>query len=224
VHSMMSQLGTRLLFYEVPADPPTEPELLDYAEGKQERSAQSDCSDAVESFCLEFFSACPIASVLPESITMTETQTRDIVKWARFLVAARAAIKSEKDGSNWKAFGVMPSEGPWKIITYLLDLARGHALVCGRNWINQSDLNLVAHTAISSVPNYLREMIRQLSKQSTLDTEDIARSCRVSRRTGCEYIQHLSLLGIADLFQPNSNQCMTAVLREDYHWLFDYTL
>ena len=38
----------------------------------------------------------------PESIQLTKARTQEIVRWAQFLVAARAEIKFEKDDTNWR--------------------------------------------------------------------------------------------------------------------------
>jgi hypothetical protein len=220
VHHMMSQLGTRLLFYEVPANPPTEDELVKYARAEQASSAEVDCQCVVELFLSEFFRAHPVGSVPPESIRITETQYREIVRWAQFLVAARAEILSEKIGSNWTPVSAMRPEGPWKVVTYFQDLARGHAVICDRDHVDASDLALIADVAISSTPGHLRPLVRAL-RCGSLNTNQAERMCGVTAPTARNYMTQLSLLRIVKFRagSPQTNKPDTITFLDPYNWM-----
>jgi hypothetical protein len=220
VHHMMSQLGTRLLFYEVPANPPTEDELVGYALAEQASSAEVDCQCAVELFLSEFFRARPVGSVPPSSIRLTEPQQREIARWAQFLVAARAEIVSEKNGSNWTPVAAMRPEGPWKVVTYFQDLARGHAVICDRDYVDASDLSIIADVAISSIPGHLRPLVRAL-RRGSVNTGEAERLCGVTAPTARNYITQLSLLRIVKLAAgaPKTNKPDTITLLDLYNWM-----
>ena len=220
VHRMMSQLGTRLLFYEVPSIPPTEDELVAYAKAEQASSAEIDCQRAVETFLLDFFTVSPVGSVPPESIRISEAQYRELARWAQFLVAARAEILSERSGSNWMPVAAMPPEGSWKVVTYFKDLVRGHALVSGRDCVNDSDIHLVADIAISSIPGHLRPLVRALQR-GNVNTAQAARLCRVTAPTARNYLKQLDLLGLVKLKEGSrqTNAPDTATLAIALGWM-----
>ena len=126
-HRMMAQLGTRLLFYEVPAIEPTEEQLMDYAEKDDAGEAEVECQKAVNSFLADFFSRHPVGSYPADDMPIPEELLRQIVRWAKLLAHGRAEIKFEKVGPDWRPVAVGTPEGPFKIVNYLKEIARGHA-------------------------------------------------------------------------------------------------
>ena len=220
-HRLMSQLGTRLLFYEVPAITPTEEELVAYALKDTASTAEDECRAAVTEFLEDFFRRHPVGSVPAESIKISEASTRDLVRWATFITGGRAEVKFERQGSNWEPVAAMPPEGPWKVINYLKDLARGHALIHTRTSVNACDLEFVEHVAISSIPGHLRPIVRALISSAKVNTPMVARRCRVSDPTARSYMKQMSLLGIADLVKGSapSNQPDSLGLSTAYRWL-----
>lgn len=220
-HRLMSQLGTRLLFYEIEAVAPTEDELLDYARKDGADLAERECRIAVTDFLTRFFDEHPVGSVPLESIRIPDMLLLQIVKWATFLVAARAEVTWEKDKTNAKPIAAMRPEGPHKVILYLMDLARGHALIHGRTAVSDADLELVAHVAVSSIPGPLRPIVRNLLLTTTVCTKCAAALCRVSAPTARNLLKQLSLLGICVLNKggPITNEPDRVELATEYRWL-----
>jgi hypothetical protein len=220
-HRLMSQLGTRLLFYEVPAIAPSDDELLAYAQNDQASAAEQECQQAMNEFLLDFFATHPIQSVPAESIVFPGDRMRELVQWAQFTAAGRAEVTFERDGSNWAPVGAMPPEGPWKLVNYLKDLARGRALIHGRSEIDACDLGLIGHVAISSIPGYLRPIVRKLRDAASVDTATAESLCRVSAPTARNYLKQLELLGIVKVAKgsPEDNQPDAAELAPPYRWL-----
>jgi len=215
-HRLMSQLGTRLLFYELPAIAPTEEQLLAYAKRDEADAAENECQRATNEFLVEFFSTLNVGSIPPETITFSEQQSLELVRWARLLVAGRAEVHFEKTGTNWEPVAAMPAEGPWKVVQYFKDLARGHAVVHYRADIDDSDLALVAEVALSSIPGNIRPIVRRLRETGTLDTPMVEKLCRVTSPTARNYIRQLGLLGIADLRKGKPD---AAMLAPKHQWL-----
>ena len=123
-HRLMSQLGTRLLFWEVPVKQPTEAELIIFAERDDFEEADDRCRTLANEFVAEFFTRHPIGSVEPETITFPTELLEKLVRWAQLLVAGRAPVQYELDGS-WKPVSAGVPEGPYKVIKYFKELARG---------------------------------------------------------------------------------------------------
>lgn len=220
-HRLMSQLGTRLLFYELPAIAPSEEQLIAYAKRDEADTAENECQRATNEFLMNFFGTFTVGSVPQNAITFSEQQLEELVRWARFLVAGRAEVHFEKKGTNWEPVAVMPPEGPWKVVQYFKDLARGHALVHHRADIDDSDLALVAEVALSSIPGNIRPIVRALRDANTLDTPMVEKLCRVTPPTARNYIKQLGLLGIADVRKGRPD---LAILAPKYEWLNRATL
>jgi hypothetical protein len=147
---------------------------------------------------------------------------RELVRWARFLVAARTEVKYEKaDHNNWNPIAAGCPEGPHKVINYFKDLARGHALIHGRDVIDASDIDLIGHIAISSIPGHLRPLLRYLRSHEYVDTNAGADLCRVSTKTVLKYFRELGLLKITHLdkgSQQNPHASKIS-LASEYDWL-----
>jgi hypothetical protein len=220
-HRMMSQLGTRILFYEVAGIEPTEEELMAYAEKGDVGKAEVESNLAVTGFLVDFFKRNGVGKIDPESITFPKELLSQLVKWARFLVKARSEIRYDKDLNEWEPIAALPPEGAWKVINYFKELAIGHALIHDRKEITQPDLDLVAHVAISSVPGHLRPIVKELRRADSIDCNRGERICARSRPTIRKYFKELELLGIVQLVKGSvqSNEAATVKLVEDYLWL-----
>lgn len=125
-HRLMSQLGTRLLFYEVPVSEPTDEELLLYAKKNDAGAAELACNIAVNEFLVEFFSKHPKGSIDQDSIIFTDDLLKRLLKWAKFLTKARSQVKYDKAENEWEPIAALPAEGAWKVINYFKELAMGH--------------------------------------------------------------------------------------------------
>ena len=220
-HRMMSQLGTRLLFFELPALDLTEDDLVEYARGNTAGKAETVCQSGVEEFLIDFFDTLPVGSVPSSDMTFPEDHLRQLVRWAQFLVRGRAEVKWEKRGSNYEPVAAMPPEGPHKVINYLKEIACGHALIERRSRIDESDMEVVARVAISSIPGHLRPIIRELTGTKKVYTTLAAGLCKVSAPTARHYLQEISLLGIGRLEKGSArdNSPDHITLSKEFRWL-----
>jgi hypothetical protein len=221
IHRIMSQLGTRLLFYEVKSIEPTEEELFAYAERGNSGKAEIECNLAVNKFLLHFFRKRPIGSIDAESILIPSELSKQIVRWAEFLVKGRAEIKYEKDYPEWKPIAANKAEGAWKVIDYFKELAIGHALINERLEVNDSDLEFVSEVAISSIPIHFRPIVRELRIAEYVDSSRCKKICAVSSPTARKYLLELSILGIANLTKgaEEKNEADKITLSEEFLWL-----
>jgi hypothetical protein len=112
-------------------------------------------------------------------------------------------------------------EAPYKLINYFKDMARGHALIHGRRQVTISDLTLISEVAVSSIPGYLRPLVRELRRCESVDTTRCQQLCRVSDTSARRYMKELQLLGLAVLIQGDSRavQANRIALAEPFAWL-----
>ena len=222
-HRLMSQLGTRLLFYEVSSLEPTEEELLAYVQRDESSKAEEECCKAVNDFLSEFYQHFEIGKVDPEKISLRVDDARKLVKWAYLLVKGRTEIRYEKEesSSNWEPIAALASESPFRVVGYFKDLVRGHALIHGRTEVEESDLEMISHIAISSIPGHLRPLIRALRQEESVDSTHCTSICKVSKPTARKYLRELSLLGIAELTEGSRERNLADEIRlsEFYQWL-----
>jgi hypothetical protein len=220
-HRMMSQLGTRLLFYEVPAVELSEEELIQYCAHDEANEAEKECHQAVNEFLLKFFKHRPIGKLPPSEIRIPEAHVTAIVRWAKLVTHGRAEIKCEQIERVWEPVAAGRPEGPFKVINYFKELCRGHALIHGRMEVDKSDIALIGEVAISSIPGHLRPIIRLLRTSETIDTAQVATLCKVSAPTARRSLEELSLLGITTLKRGStlSNAPHKVTLSPGFQWL-----
>ena len=233
-HALMYQLGTRLLFFEIPADEVPFAELVDYAEDDNSKEAEDSSREQLTIFLTDFFEQHPVDSVEPERIRFPKHLVEQLVHWAQLLAAGRRKIQRERENNVFESrssnpIGADPPENPRKIIQYLRTIARGHALANGRYFVNESDLALIEHIAISSIPSYLRPMVRTLKTRVKIDSTEAAAlsyytqngspTQGISEPTSRKYLLELSLLGFGSLEKGNSNQPDVLIRSDKYSWL-----
>lgn len=221
-HRLMSQLGTRLLFFEIPALEVTEEQLLEYAEHGDPGRAERECQRAMNEFLVQFYQRHAVGSVDPESIEFPRPLLLELIRWAKFLAQGRAEVIFDQEWlKSATPVAANPPEAPYKIVTYFKDLALGHALINGRSSVDQSDLDLIGQVAISSIPGHLRPIVKELWKRDTVETGDVVKLCGVSSPTARNYMTHLDLLEIANLTKggPRTNQADTLAVSPGYEWL-----
>jgi hypothetical protein len=228
IHQMMGQLGTRFLFFEVPHKAPTDAELDAHTKSDEREIGATECRAVVNACVVDFMERHPIGSVDPASIEIDDDAARAITRWTQLLCRGRATLSGEKTGKDgpWKATGVESVEAPWKVIDYFKELARGHALMHGRAYVNADDIELVAHVALSSMPLRLSRVLRGLRTTPVLTTEDVRHLCRdefnqrISPATAINAMRDLKMLGVVDLDRGIAGHDPFSIrLAEKFRWL-----
>jgi hypothetical protein len=219
-HKLMYQLGTRLLFYEVPSKVPSEEQLMKYAERDDASQGETECQEHVNAFLIEFFKQHPVGSVNPAGVKIPQRLLRLITRWALLLSKVRAGLRYEKDGKEWKAVSANQPEGPFKLINYFKELARGHALIHGRSRVSRLDVELVAHVALSSIPSHLRPILRAVRRQRFVTSTECEGLSGISRPTARRYLEELAIAGVVSLKRGNEseNTPHCATIRKDFSW------
>jgi len=220
-HRMMSQLGTRLLFFEISSVEPTDEELFAYAASDNVGKAEIDCNITVNNFLIDFFQRHPVGSMESDSIVIPKSLSIQITLWAKFLVKGRAEIKYDEDDNDLTPKTANKPEGAWKVIDYFKELARGHALIHDRMEVNSSDIDFISHVAISSVPIQYRALIRELRKSEYVTSSQCANMSMVSQTTARRFLSELSILGIAKLIKGTTkvNAPDKICLSDEFIWM-----
>jgi hypothetical protein len=220
-HRLMYNLGTRLLFYEVPSVPPSIDALSAYAKRDDTSAAEVECRAAVNHFIVDFFKRFPLGGIPQPCIEIPNDHSDAIARWAELLAVGRRAIVYEREGNKYTPVSAATPEGPYKIVDYFKELARGHAMIHERTEVNAEDIALVEHIAISSMPAHLRPIVRALQRSGKISSAECERICRVTRPTARRYLLEASLLELGTLRKGDAaaNASDLLTLSPRFRWL-----
>ena len=221
VHRMMSQLGTRLLFFAVPTFELTDVQLLDYARNGKPDEAAAICNQAINTFLHEFYQLHPIGCVEPDSVGFPEHLLEELIRWAQLLVKGRAEVLTEKDNGEPEPVSAAQPEGIWRVVDYFKELALGHALLYDRKNVDSCDLVLIGHVAISSIPGHVRPVLTRLREANCVTSGEVEKLCRVTRPTARKRLRELEVLGISSRTSGSTatNQPDSVSLTPEFAWL-----
>ncbi len=219
-HRLMSQLGTRILFYEIPSSLPSEDELSSYVKCDDASNAEDTCQTVVNTFIVDFFRRHPIGSVNPKFITISNEAASVLVRLGLLVASGRREIHFERNNGQWTPVSAGPCEGPYKLVNYFKDLARAHALIHGRTEVSGDDLAIIRSLASGSIPHHLRPILRKLETSPEISSADVERLCSVTRPTARNYLRQLALTSIGELLDSAEESIPLKLrLSPNFSWL-----
>jgi predicted transcriptional regulator len=199
VFKVMGTLGSRLFFLALHSTAKSHEELIDQNRGKPRQEKERACREATNSFLLTLWAAHP-GGVEWNKGGDPEECLRVIARCAELLAALRGTIQvwpCDQDGSM--SHSVPQIEQPDRINCLLCNLARGHALLCGRAQLEMADLAAVLEVTFDSAPTIRSKVFRALLEQGgTLKTSQVEILLRCSKPTALKETKALAVLGVAD--------------------------
>lgn len=153
---------------------------------------------------------------------------RVIIRVARLLAHLRAVVpvwSTEGTSGMEYAFGSPTIENPDRAESALYNLARGHALSCGRLQINNEDLTPVIAVAFASASKERYTLLEiLLSSKGECKTRDLMEKLGCSRSTALKTMKELSIigLGIIDEAEDSKTKPETIIrLKPEFNWFLD---
>ena len=126
----------------------------------------------------------------------------EIVRYAQFLARLRGTVSLASE-SEWSVSGYTPSliEDPKRAATMLWDIARAHALVCGRDRVTDNDLEIVFRIVVSSCPEGRRLVVCHMlqNKTDTITSAEAQNVLGCSRPTARSVLRTLAALGLGEI-------------------------
>ncbi|HJU12920.1 MAG TPA: hypothetical protein VJ792_00495 [Candidatus Nitrosotalea sp.] len=148
-----------------------------------------------------------------------------ITMLAMLLGKLRASMSTEDvpyhGGSNYN-FEPPVIEDPTRATDSLINLAKGHALLYGRNYIMPDDLRPVVKIALSSASRERVGLFQFLiEKGGSQTTDQVMEKFKVGRDTALKYMKELELIGLVERDSQSTITKPTIVIRlkEFYQWL-----
>jgi len=159
-----------------------------------------------------------------------DNETRQvIVNLSMFLRDFRAYLptqntaESTSGGTNYN-FDTPIKEDLKRLSKTLYNLARGHAIIHGRNYITTDDLEIIINVVMSSIPKNRLELFEVLfSNKGVADTIQIEKCLLISKTTALKEMEELRILGIVDNYKVDGKSKPTSAIeiKSEYGWTLE---
>jgi hypothetical protein len=126
---------------------------------------------------------------------------------------------SHSQGSEY-AYSIATIEEPTRAITQLRNLARGHALSQGRNFITKEDISIVVKVVLSSASiERVTVFDLLLAHGGTLQSPVIVDSLNISSPTALRTMTEFKAIGLVDMDIKTESSHVTEIkLKSDFDW------
>lgn len=168
----------------------------------------------------------PFTGKAPEEIADKDAMDRQLIKLAELLARLRAIVPTwhTKDGQGSDyAYGTAIIEEPHRAITQLRNLARGHALSQGRDYITVDDDIAILIKVVMSTASIERSLILDvlIASNGSLTTSQICEYLNTTRPTALRTMTELKAVGLVDKEDETGyhNSESTITLNRKFSWL-----
>ena len=147
VYRVMGTMGSRLLLFEFPDEPTdlakAEAWLIDYEPKKTEDMLHKVMQD----FILAHFTQYPVGTVPVKEVVVDKAVVHEISKHAWLIAKGRM---------------ITQQEGLYRLQLLLRMLVQGSAIIHGRYVVDETDLAIIKHVSISTIPHTRRAILRSI--------------------------------------------------------------
>jgi hypothetical protein len=217
VFKTMATLGGRMFFLALHSQKKSRETLIAQNRGRHWKTKEKACHEATTSFLHQLWSENP-NGVDWDNGGDPEDCLYVIARCAELLASLRGTIEiweSDYDGSV--THNAPMKEHPDRINCLFYNLARGHALICGRRQISNGDLwPIIELTFDSASPIRSRVFRHLLEKGGILNTSDVERLLDCSPPTARKEMDALCALGVTDKSEFAS--ITTINLSNEFRW------
>src|SRR5918994_2941792 len=231
VHRLLSTLGPKLYFFRLPRIEESE----DFYYNKRHESFTEKLHE-IRVALLEYlaffemnhaFTTDEEAGLPKLSLNSEKDEElahRIIIRLAKLLAHLRAFVPTKEtkstQGSEY-SYVFARIEDPSRAITQLRNLARGHALTKGRNYITEDDLPIVIHTALSTASlERTRIFELLLENKGRLTTSQIVNFLNTTKPPALRTMVELKAAGLVDVMDDSDiyNSPKEISLKSEFNW------
>lgn len=200
VFKIMGNLGSRLFFLALHTPMKDEDELMEQNRGVDRKAKENACRAATDAFLRTLWSSNQ-GGVDWDKAGNPDDVLRVIAKCSRILACLRGAINvwAVEEAGERLAHSIPTIENPDRINCLLYNLARGHAVLCGRRQLTTDDLSVVLNVTFDSAPTIRAKVFRKLiDAGGVLLTSDVTKLLSCSAPTARKEMEALCVLGVTD--------------------------
>ena len=231
VHKLLTTLGPKLYFLRVPAvQSKSDKQYYEQIMGDDFNSRIAAIGKALADY-QDCFERCPLmvkdemfGSTIPKmlwDLAKDEKQAYyHIIKLAILLAHLRGVVPTfhtkDTQGPDY-GYGQPTTEEPDRAMQQLLNLAKGHALLTGRNYITvKDDIPLIVKVVLSTAPMERVPIFDLLlAYNGTLTTNQITESLNVSDHTAQRTMTEFKALGLVSM-QKEPILCTDGITRDSW--------
>jgi AAA lid domain len=235
VYKLLGTLGFKMYFFRLPYKKKTKADVLDNM-GKDYNKNIDSIKSALTEY-LYLFEMGPGLIYDNELNKMPWNSMRDdpvakeyIAELAMLLQHLRCIVttwdnKSENYNSDYDYTVSMP-EDPDRAAIALFNLAKGHALLTGRNYITMEDIPIVVKTVLSTAKiDRVGLLYLLMEKGDTwLSTDVVMDALGIARSTALRTMKEFDAIGIVETHERKAKESDTQntkyiILRKEFRWL-----
>jgi DNA-binding transcriptional ArsR family regulator len=247
VHKLLATLGPKLYFLRVPkVEEKSEDDYHEQIKNDDFAKKIGDVENALFDY-LDWFDICPslvveqdkeqgnhlLKKIQWDSENNEEKAVRNIIKLGLLLAPLRGVVPTwhtqDTQGSEY-AYALPIIEEPDRAIQQLANLAKGHALSRGRNYITMEDVPLIVKVVLSTASKERVTIFDLLlANVGKLTTSQITEFLNTSPPTARRTMIELKALGLVDMMEEIIEETaaekngqryytMQIVLKEDVKW------
>jgi hypothetical protein len=237
VHRMMGNLGPKMYFLRLPKVFKKEKDIVQQLKNPKFTADLTKIQQALFEY-LKWFEACPMMDIaktsgLPKIVWDSDKDDikaiRQIARLSLLIAHLRGVVDTwETQGTQGSDYAYAPPiiEEPDRAATQLYNLARGHALIEGRNYLTMADIPLLVKVVLSTAPIGRATVFDLLlQKQGKLLSSDIRTGLQFSRPTVLRAMTELMVLGLVDDDQEgdHDNSPKSIELKDQFRWCLGRT-
>jgi hypothetical protein len=227
VHKCLGTLGPKLYFYRLPLLEKEDSEYANQMENDDFNIKMTQVKETLNDY-LECFDQCPKSLVVDDlskiqwDHTKDDRNTTDIIIRLGKLLAHLRALVTTRDSDDTQGLGYDYSlanrEDPLRAMTQLRNLARGHALSQGRNYLTLEDMPLIVKIVFSTASiERVRIFELLMEHQGKMTTSQIATSLSISPNTAKRTMAEFIAIGLVDLDEIENRE-YRITLKDKFNW------
>ena len=230
VWRIFGNLGPKMYFLRVPSDPSSEEEKRQKIIANLKSKSYNKRVEETKTQLKSFWDV--LITILNQTnVKIVWNESKDdhgviekIVVLAQLLSKLRGSVPPQDTegwgGSNYN-FGSSIIENPERASNSLYNLARGHAVICGRNFITDDDLGVVILVTLSSASKERVELFKLLIENNgKMNTNQFMEKAKVSIATALKNMQELAISGLVEkIEEQTTTKPITVIkLKDSYNW------
>ncbi len=219
---VLGRLGNRIVQLETGSETTTTDELI--AAMRPEfgyRQKVTACAEATSEFLTGLWKELGgYGSVVWDAASDDEELVSVIAQVALWVVRCRGSVAVKYEELTYEIERA-EVEAPHRLASALCNLARGHAIACGRRTLSREDVQLAVRIGLDSMPLERRRVVRALvrAEDGILKSEEVQKALGQSRPTTLKVMKTLGALGAVAYKDIEKATCVSLV--ESEQWLLD---
>src|SRR5262249_38257598 len=144
-----------------------------------------------------------------------------LARCATLVAAMRSVPRRERDEFNRRTYLSGDRESPYRALAVLTNLARGHALVHGRERVSSDGIPVIVRVTLSSMPSEIARLFLALAlrRSEPLKVADVQRLLGARHpETARDRMRYADALDVMEFVEEGVGREATLRFRSDWEW------